>query len=47
MRVMAVRRAGGPDVFELVDGPEATRAHADMEARGTVGKLLLLPEDAA
>ena len=23
------------------------RAHADMEARGTVGKLLLLPEDAA
>jgi NADPH2:quinone reductase len=25
----------------------AARAHADMEARGTVGKLLLLPEDAA
>ena len=22
-------------------------AHADMEARGTVGKMLLLPEDAA
>ena len=52
MRVMAVRRAGGPDVLELVDVPEPTpgpgQARVEVHAAGVtfmdIGVRLLPPK---